>query len=323
MLAPILVTDHDWFEYLQAHGPFDEVNFWRPSDQRRPSIAPGTPVLFKLRKPYGGWIVGYGLFARHDLVPAWLAWAAFGDKNGAPDFAGMRARIERLRRGSGRGRPTAPATVSARAGDYTIGCLMLSQPVFLDRGAWVQPPSDWPDNAVQGKGYDLSRGEGARVWQEVLAATAALRTGASLSGAPSAAADVPRYGDPTPVRPRLGQGTFRLAVTAAYDRACAVTQEHSLPALEAAHIRPFAEEGTHEVSNGLLLRSDIHRLFDMGYVGVTPEYRFVVSKSLKEDFENGRSYYPLNGKEIWVPGVLAERPDSRQLDWHLGVKFRG
>ena len=160
---------------------------------------------------------------------------------------------------------------------------MLTQPVFLPREAWVRPPADWPDNAVQGKSYDLTEGEGARVWQEVLAAAGAQRTGASLSGpiAPGAALG-PRYGDPTLVRPRLGQGTFRLAVTAAYDRACAVTHEHSLPALEAAHIRPFAEEGTHEVSNGLLLRSDIHRLFDKGYVGVTPEYRFVVSKALRK-----------------------------------------
>jgi putative restriction endonuclease len=102
-----------------------------------------------------------------------------------------------------------------------------------------------------------------------------------------------------------------------------VTHEHSLPALEAAHIRPFAEEGTHEVSNGLLLRSDIHRLFDMGYASVTPEYRFVVSKALKDDFENGRSYYPLHGTEIWVPGNVVDRPSAAMLEWHLGERFRG
>jgi putative restriction endonuclease len=102
-----------------------------------------------------------------------------------------------------------------------------------------------------------------------------------------------------------------------------VTHEHSLPALEAAHIRPFAEEGTHEVSNGLLLRSDIHRLFDKGYVGVTPEYRFVVSKSLKEDFENGKSYYPLHGRETCVPGEVGERPSGAMLEWHLGERFSG
>jgi putative restriction endonuclease len=113
-----------------------------------------------------------------------------------------------------------------------------------------------------------------------------------------------------------------LAVTAAYDRACAVTGEHSLPALEAGHIRPYADEGTHEVSNGILLRSDIHRLFDMGYVGVTPDYRFVVSRALKNDFANGRSYYPLHGQRIEVPGRPADRPAAAQLDWHLRTKFR-
>jgi len=78
------------------------------------------------------------------------------------------------------------------------------------------------------------------------------------------------------IRPRLGQGAFRVSVTEAYNRACAVTQEHSLPALEAAHIRPFAKEGPHEVRNGLLLRADLHRLFEQGYLTVTPNHRLEV-----------------------------------------------
>jgi len=48
---------------------------------------------------------------------------------------------------------------------------------------------------------------------------------------------------------------------------------------------------SHEVSNGLLLRSDIHRLFDAGYVTVTPDYEFKVSGRLREDFNNGETYY--------------------------------
>src|SRR6058998_2366472 len=83
--------------------------------------------------------------------------------------------------------------------------------------------------------------------------------------------------------------------TEAYNRACAVTQEHSLPALEAAHIRPFAKEGPHEVRNGLLLRADLHRLFEQGYLTVTPEYTLDVSDRLQHDYHNGKSYYPLRG----------------------------
>jgi len=132
-----------------------------------------------------------------------------------------------------------------------------------------------------------------------------------------------RYGEPVLVTPRLGQGIFRIAVTNAYGRACAVTSEHSLPVLEAAHIQPFGEGGAHEVPNGLLLRSDIHKLFDKGYVGVTPDHRFVVSKRLRDDFANGRSYYPLHGRVIRLPERLEERPSTRWLEWHMETTFRG
>jgi putative restriction endonuclease len=89
-----------------------------------------------------------------------------------------------------------------------------------------------------------------------------------------------RYGTPVLVRPRLGQGAFRLLVADIYKRRCAITQERTLPALDAAHVRPYAEGGVHDVTNGLLLRRDLHSLFDRGYVTVTPELRFEVSRRI-------------------------------------------
>jgi putative restriction endonuclease len=65
-----------------------------------------------------------------------------------------------------------------------------------------------------------------------------------------------RFGEPRLVKPRLGQGAFRILVTDIYDRKCAITQERTLPALEAAHIRPYIDGGAHEARNGLLLRRD-------------------------------------------------------------------
>jgi hypothetical protein len=52
-----------------------------------------------------------------------------------------------------------------------------------------------------------------------------------------------RYGNPLMVRPRLGQGSFRVLVTETYQRRCALTGEKTLPVLEAAHIKPYAELG--------------------------------------------------------------------------------
>lgn len=107
-----------------------------------------------------------------------------------------------------------------------------------------------------------------------------------------------RYGAPPTIHPRLGQGAFRILVTDTYDRRCAVTGERTLPVLEASHIMPYASGGPHDVTNGLLLRSDLHTLFDLGYVTITPAYRLEVSRRIREEFENGR------------------HPDPALLDWH-------
>jgi putative restriction endonuclease len=99
-----------------------------------------------------------------------------------------------------------------------------------------------------------------------------------------------------PLAARLGQGSFRLLVTDAYNRRCAITQERTLPVLEAAHIRRYSSGGEHSLANGLLLRSDLHRLFDLGYLMVDPDRcEVTVSRRLKEEFENGRGYCALQG----------------------------
>src|SRR5271170_1482922 len=146
-----------------------------------------------------------------------------------------------------------------------------------------------------------------------------------VSSPQAGASDVPheRWGEPSLFRPRLGQGAFRIVVTDTYGRRCAVTGERTLPALDAAHIRPYADGGDHEARNGLLLRRDIHSLFDAGYVTVTPEYRFEVSRRIKEEFENGRHYYELHGNPIFAPSESDRRPDPEALTWHNEHCFRG
>ena len=114
-----------------------------------------------------------------------------------------------------------------------------------------------------------------------------------------------------------------MLVTDVYGRRCAVTGEKALPVLQAAHIRPVSKEGPHRVDNGLLLRSDIHALFDQGYVTVTPEHRFLVSRRLKTDFDNGEPYYPLSGKRIWLPRPDEDQPNREFLEWHADTVYRG
>jgi putative restriction endonuclease len=77
------------------------------------------------------------------------------------------------------------------------------------------------------------------------------------------------------------------------------------------------------VQNGVLLRSDLHTLFDRGYVTVTPELRIEVSRRLHEDFDNGRDYYALRGALMRSPRRPEAGPDPAFLGWHNENVFRG
>jgi putative restriction endonuclease len=202
---------------------------------------------------------------------------------------------------------------------------MLSAPVFFDQKDWVDAPADWaPTGIQQGKRYALDEGEGRRIWERCLERAAGGRRYWNVERTPLLLAEgTPRFGAPGTVKPRLGQGLFSLAVRDAYRGACAVTREHSGPVLEAAHILPYKRGGEHRVDNGLLLRSDLHRLFDFGYVTVTADHEFRVGERLRTEFNNGRSYYGLDGSPIALPDDPVLRPNRDFLAWHGREVFRG
>jgi len=121
----------------------------------------------------------------------------------------------------------------------------------------------------------------------------------------------------------IGQGAFRLAVTDGYGRQCAVSGENTLPILDAAHVRAFGEGGDHDISNDLLLRADIHRLFDLGYVTVTERNRLAGSERLKADCDNGVHYYAMQGTEIAAPRPGFPPPALETLQLHRETRYPG
>jgi putative restriction endonuclease len=302
----VAITDSDWFDYLSELRP-DEVNFWRPSGAESfRSLSPGEPLLFKLHSP-DNYIVGGGFLSHCTVLPASFAWEAFGEKNGAKTETEMRRRIERHRRFE-------PGSAS----DYNVGCILLQSPFFFQRDEWILV-SDWPRQTVQGKGYSTDEEAGRRIWAEV---GFRLQARALPTVQPELVAESSRYGQPQTVMPRLGQGAFRFVVTDVYKRQCALTNSHVLHVLDAAHIRPYAEGGSHSPTNGLLLRQDVHTLFDRGYLTVSPDYRVEVSRRLKDEFDNGKEYYALQGKTIFLPGSPVFRPSAEQLVWHNENRYR-
>jgi putative restriction endonuclease len=297
------ITDKDWFERLRAQRP-DEVNFWQPSAGRRAArLDPGTPFLFKLHAPRN-FIVGGGFYVRYSALPARLAWEAFGEKNGVADYAELHRRVEGYRK-------------EPVKGDPVIGCNVLNGPFFFEEKNWIPVPESWSPHIQQGRSFDTDENDGLRLWNAV----ADLLRGIAAKNDQS---EAPRFGAEYLTRARLGQGAFRVLVTDAYSRRCAITGERTLPVLEAAHIKPYAETGPHLVSNGLLLRSDLHILFDDGYVTVTEDLRVEVSKRIKEEFENGRDYYRHHGAGLaTLPAEAGDRPSAEFLRWHNERVFVG
>lgn len=307
------VTDSDWYSLHASKPNVEEVNFWRPSPTAGfQSLAPGELFLFKLHSPRN-YIAGGAFFAKFLQLPVSLAWTSFGEANGARSLAEVKKRISKYR--------------TEKIGPYDdpyIGCIILVEPFFFSEADWIPVPKSFALNIVQGRKYGLNEPDGQFLFREVGDRLARLHArGPNAGPATIAAAENARYGKPFEVAPRLGQGSFRVMVTDVYQRRCSMTGEKTLPVLEAAHIKPYSEGGAHELRNGLLLRSDLHKLFDGGYMTVDPNsHKIMVSRRIREEFENGREYYALDGKVLRLPSDVLSRPAVEYLTYHTESVFK-
>jgi len=295
------ITDNEWFEMLSNLPDVDEVNFWQPSGKKIfRALQPEELFLFKLHSPRD-YIVGGGFFAHSTLLPISLAWDAFQEKNGADSLEDMRRRISKYRRAEN------------LFEDFTVGCILLELPFFFDESEWIPIP-EWSPNIVIGKSYDMTNEPGKAIWEKIQILLANRQD--LIIPKTRVDEEKARFGKEILVKPRLGQGSFKIVVTDAYQRSCAVTQERALPVLDAAHIKPYVQHGPHQVDNGVLLRSDFHKLFDRGYITITAELNIEISRRIKEEFENGKYYYTFHGREIQTPLRPGDLPSKKFLMWH-------
>lgn len=114
---------------------------------------------------------------------------------------------------------------------------------------------------------------------------------------------------------RHGQGLFRAQLLMAYDKRCAVTGSPAVPALDAAHIHPYGGKATNNVTNGLLLRTDVHKLFDLGLLAIdTTTMTEIVSPILQ-----GTEYEEFNGRPLLLPKHPSLYPNIKALDQHREI----
>lgn len=314
------VTDNQWYKYLKSIQP-EDVNFWQPGGNVSFKVLEtGAPFLFKLKSPLNA-IGGIGFFSSHTFLPLNLAWETFGNRNGTDSYAKFRGMILNYRKDKENLNPT-------------IGCIVLTNPLFFEEEDWIPVPKDWKNAIVQGKSYSRFDPVGAWLWDQLQSRlekyllaprNQKLEESEWLQGNEIYAGEnEPIYGKSYLRNVRMGQGAFRVLITDAYSRRCSVSGEKTLPVLEAAHIKAYAESGPNITANGLLLRSDIHRLFDSGYVTITTDHKIEVSGRIREEFENGREYYQYQGKPlIHLPAKPSDRPNRRFIEWHNEKVYLG
>lgn len=303
------VTDYNWFTFLRDQKA-DEVNFWQPGGRHNfKVIGQGAPFLFKLKAPHNA-IGGIGWMVSHSILPLSVAWSFFGHKNGVDSVEKLKQKILSYRKDQ---HPNPP-----------IGCILLTDPVFFEEKDWLDVPQSWSKSIVQGKSYETSTIEGSTLWQKVLQRLDQYRwmERAVEEKAPLVEEPAGEYRSILS-KVRIGQGAFRSIITEAYQRKCAISGEKTLPVLQAAHIKPYAQSGPHKLSNGLLLRSDIHTLFDAGYLTVTPEKVVEVSPRIREEYENGKEYYRFHGQPLIIlPDQQTQQPGKEYLTWHNDQVYR-
>lgn len=113
------------------------------------------------------------------------------------------------------------------------------------------------------------------------------------------------------VAQRRGQPLFRAKLLDAYGGRCAITGCSAVEVLDAAHVLPYKGEHTNRLDNGLLLRADLHTLFDCGLLWVTPDNTVALAPSLL-----ATDYAALQGKPLNLPTSAIHRPHPTHLAGH-------
>jgi len=308
----LAVTDLNWYNYQSNINP-EDVNFWQPGGKTNfKVISPGEPFLFKLK--VHNVIGGVGFFFKQIFLPISLAWETFGERNGFETFSQFQRAILNLRN-------------DKSDKDPQIGCIVLTNPVFFKSKDWIPLPENWSNSIVQGKSYNTGEPIGKACWDRVQYLLKTYLKNDSAIDSSSLVEQIPEspiYGNPVLTKVRIGQGAFKISIIDAYNKRCSISGERTLPVLEAAHIKPYSKAGPNFIKNGLLLRSDIHKLFDSGYITITKDHKTEVSKRIKEEFENGREYYQYHGKELTIlPLREVDKPFGEFIEWHNENVYRG
>lgn len=293
-------TDIGWFNFLAKQNDLTVVNFWTPTDWNIQNLQPGDYWYFVLKGPEPRKIGGGGRFVEYKHMRASKAWDLYGYGNGSTTYKEM---VDWLNEYIGKRAQTAKPS-----SDPEIGCIILDKCTFLPTHLQKTAADfglTFPSQVVKFKTFDHLPLQLGRLptTTEVIDISDEYNPSNDEDGRKRTLASIVR---------RRGQAAFRQSLLDAYEGRCAITGCDVVDALEAAHITPYMGHQTNTLQNGLLLRTDIHTLFDLGKIAICPnQFRIILHPDLKRGY-----YSALEGKMIAVPKNKSAWPSKFAIEKH-------
>ena len=194
-----------------------------------------------------------------------------------------------------------------------VTSLAIRYPFFLERSDWIDfntvLSEELPKAENSRKYFEPNHPDVKSIWDAIKGKTSHLDAYKKMNN--------PKHYLERPGKIRLGQGTFRAKVVELFGNECAVTRINAKRLIEAAHIKPFREVLEHDISNGIALRADLHKLLDSGYAKIQKvgdELRFIISDRFWKDHNNHCEIYrDLHEKVIANPSGW--NVDEESLEW--------
>ncbi|RDI05494.1 HNH endonuclease [Flavobacterium sp. AG291] len=284
-------TDKDWYNYLKQNQFNSYINFWTPTPWNISRLKEGNRLYFMLKSPIRK-IGGFGEFVEYKNMTAEAAWNEFGYRNGRESKADFLNGIQKyIDKNSDKYGKRLLNSFS-----YQIGCIVLKNCQFWDEEYYKLPAEyniEFANQVVTIKYYEE--------YDSFLQS--------DFENDSFDLVQEPRERKKQLTNIRNGQGAFKGKILKAYRNACCVTGETIPELLEAAHIQQYKSKTSNHVQNGLLLRVDIHRLFDNNLIFIDGDYVIHVS-----DLVGNEYYKRFDGKKITLPDIESEYPSTEALE---------
>lgn len=284
-------TDNSWFQFLKDSELNSFVNFWTPTPWNIQKLNSGDKWYFILKSPVRK-LGGFGEFYEYKNLVANDAWREFGQRNGCKDKIQFIEKIESYinkRSESYNGE-------SIDINNYKIGCVILKNCQFWEEEKF-QRPSDYDiDFAIQVVKY--------KYFNQYDPFTNFIDKATDFN-----LVNEPREEYRKEVSQRKGQSEFRGKILKAYNNKCCISGETCPELLEASHLQSYLTQYSNHIQNGILLRVDLHRLYDSGLLFIDSNYVVHISSILEST-----TYKQFDKTKILLPNNVNSYPSKESLE---------